>query len=284
MDVSKFETRLLMDDINETMPRELRDMIYQFCWKDKLAKYNDSLHKRPWRVHDMKEEELVGNEDASDSDCWEPPHPHAEAYKPLPKYHFVDRAIVGFQIAREVAECFYRITPAYVETLEYRQLDRYFAFDNFSVGIVPRSLIPSIIFFLDTCQERYVISHGSRLGRSLTTKFTKHALEAMLGYAPKREDIPPVTFLLRYHTPPMAMKTLQWSRILHDQLKAMGANITITYQHEGFSSEQNVGPINLGAIMDLPESQWNHHFRKEILKQAPSNYQWVSKCITNYKG
>jgi hypothetical protein len=54
---------------------------------------------------------------------------------------------VGDKVAREAAEVFYRMAPAFVETLDSAQLANYFDIDdNFEVGIMPWDYITSVTF------------------------------------------------------------------------------------------------------------------------------------------
>ncbi|KAF1941932.1 hypothetical protein EJ02DRAFT_454771 [Clathrospora elynae] len=56
------------------------------------------------------------------------------------------------QAAREAARAFYRLAPAYVESLQPRIVDEYSTVDNFGLGLTPRACITSITIFIDaTC-------------------------------------------------------------------------------------------------------------------------------------
>jgi hypothetical protein len=70
-----------------------------------------------------------------------------------PMHYFVHSAYVGNKAAREAAEAFYRIAPAYIETLDSCRLGEQIEYDDsFNVGITPRDLITSITFLLHMCQ------------------------------------------------------------------------------------------------------------------------------------
>jgi hypothetical protein len=147
---SKFESHLLADAISEKLLREIRDMIHSLCWEEKLSQYDQYKNERPWRASDITEDELDGLEAECSEYCY-PPHPRAKALRPFPVLHFVHPAYVGEKAAREAAETFYRMAPAFIETLDSAQLANYFEIDdNFEVGIMPRDYVTSVTFFLDT--------------------------------------------------------------------------------------------------------------------------------------
>jgi hypothetical protein len=147
---SKFESRLLADAISEKLPREIWDVIHSLCWEEKLSQYDHYKNERPWRASDVTEDELNGFEAECSEYCF-PPHPRGKALRPFPVHHFFHPAYVGDKAAREAAEAFYRMAPAFVETLDPAQLANYFNYDdNFEGGIMPRDYVTSVIFFLDT--------------------------------------------------------------------------------------------------------------------------------------
>jgi len=191
-------------------------MIYGFCWNDKLKQYDHHKHERPWRASDVDEVELSGDYDS----CLEypvPPHPRAGALRPYPVQHFVNEAHVGADAAREAVEAFYRLAPAYVETLETRRLEDYFNYDNFDVGIVPRDFMNSITFFLDKCSRtrtsHWANSYGYSNNKVPPMQLTEEGLVAIFGTEPRR--LPKITFRIRSGMPSAAIDTLQFSHAFY---------------------------------------------------------------------
>jgi hypothetical protein len=143
---------LLADAINRKLPREIRDMIYSFCWEDTLYRNDHYKKERPWRASDVTQDELDGI-GYSYSECGIPLYRRVRALMSYPMHYFVHPAYVGNEAAREAAEAFYRIAPAYIEMLDSCHLGEQIEYDDsFNVGITPRDLITSITFLLDMCQ------------------------------------------------------------------------------------------------------------------------------------
>jgi hypothetical protein len=66
---------------------------------------------------------------------------------------FVDEEYVSSTAALEAAEAFYRLTPAYTETLDTGVLESYFNADIFTAMkyLPPRDHVTAVTFFIDTC-------------------------------------------------------------------------------------------------------------------------------------
>ena len=56
------------------------------------------------------------------------------------------------------------------------------------------------------------------------------------------------------------------SRTLYNQLKSVGATIKVIYLAYEHIFDVKLGPIDLGNIMELPRSEWDHHFGQEARK------------------
>jgi hypothetical protein len=203
---------------------------------------------QPWRASDVTEDELDGFEAECSEYCC-PPHPRAKALRSFPVHHFVHPAYVGYEAAREAAETFYRMAPAYIETFDSHYLGYFFEYDdNFDTDIVPRELVTSITFLLDVCKALSA-RRCYYLSSELPT-LDEEGIEAIFGPHPCR--LPKVTLLVKDLVPDEAIATFRRGRKLYSQLKALGAHVSVVYQKGSQYSGQLLAPVNLGGIMDLP--------------------------------
>jgi hypothetical protein len=188
--------KLLADAINEKIPRELRDMTYAFCW-DELHGYDHHTNERPWRAHNV-DEEVIDGIDSKLTEYRMPPHPRADALGPYPTRHFANPGYVGEDATREAAETFYRMAPAYVETLDVAILEDYFAYDIFRAGVVPQDAVASITFFLDECVHANESGYADRYGyqysgyEESSLHLEEEGLHAI--FSEKRSKLPNITF------------------------------------------------------------------------------------------
>jgi hypothetical protein len=283
-DYSKFESRLLADAINEKLTRELRDMKHALCW-DELHEYVHHTKERPWRAHDV-DEEVIDDIDSKLAEYRMPPHPRADALRPYPVRHFVNPGYVGEDAAREAAEAFYRVTPAYVETLDVEILEDYFAYDNFGAGVMPQDAVASITFFFEECVnanqsscDLYDYQYSNHKISPL--QLDEEGVGAIFGY--ERVTLPKVTFFIRSEPPWHAINTLEKCRTLCRQLQNFGAETSVVYSYgpryniwrrspRHYDVSPRVGAIDLGAIMNLEVGEWPKHFLGECQKQAPASY------------
>jgi hypothetical protein len=248
------------------LPRELRDMIYAFYWEKELAQYNHTTNERPWRATDVPASHLL-------STSTDPrPHHHlhaAQALGPYPANEFVKSACVGEIAAREVAEAFYLMAPAYIETLDAECLDRYFSTDVFGLGITPRKLIKSVIFFLDACVYQPSSSHY----KQQSLRLSDSALETLLGSAP--QDLPLVTLFVKDEAPIQAGETLCLVSGLYEQLRAVGFDIEVAYNTVPlFSDVKSETIVDLGDVMDRPLIQQRDCLEGACTRQIPAWYGW----------
>lgn len=258
-DCSKFESHLLAATINRFLPREIRDMIYLLCWEEKLEQFDHHNNKRAWRAHDISDK----------------PHPKqssAQTFGPCPKYHFVNPAYVGREAALEAAESFYRISPAYIETLDTDLLGQYFGVDTFGMGLVPRDYITSITFCLQSCMTESRALSPTPYPQAMVRSLTKEGLNAMI--CPSRKKLPSITFLITSGRSDKVVEILGWARTLYDQLKRIGCNIVIVYQYTSVSGK-DLGPFELDKIMDLLRSEWKDQFKKEVAKQVSLKFSGI---------
>lgn len=173
---------------------------------------------------------------------------------------------MGASAAREAAEVFYRSAPAYLETLDAELLEDYLDTDNFDVGVSPRNHITSVTIFLDTCTMQSKSQWGYGNGRPSALHLTDDALDAIFGFNPLK-------------LPGSAMRILEISRKLYDQLTTLGANITVVYRYDNKYGGKRVEPIILGEIMKLPQAEWEPHFVNESQKQDPKSSEWVRSHV-----
>ncbi|KAH3942559.1 hypothetical protein HBH53_187140 [Parastagonospora nodorum] len=209
--------------MKETLPRELRDMIWSFCWADSLNEYDACDNERPWRAHSVHEDTVTGVEyEESEYDI--EPHRRAQALGQYPIGHLADTEYMSPNSARESVEMFYRMAPAFIETLDQRALQNYFCDDIFGLGLEPRNYVTSVVFFLHHCEFREDIDWG-RPGRCLSFlrlhKESKHTI-----FGCRRDRLPGVVF----HTSGNAttvQKLLDKAIQLFHQLNDIRATITI---------------------------------------------------------
>ncbi|KAF2819397.1 hypothetical protein CC86DRAFT_145450 [Ophiobolus disseminans] len=282
---SKFDSRLLASAIKTKLPRELRDMIHYFCWEEKLRQYDYYQNERPWRASKVDDEKLSGD---GRSGAGHPmPQVRASALRPYLAHHFVNPAFVGEDAAREATEAFYRMAPAYVETFDTPRLEDYFNHDNFSLGVVPREFITAITFFLDECarvhssHQEFAWGWGQSNRKTPPFRLTEEGLSAIFDSECKR--LPRVTLLTRSEKPTVAVEILHTSLFLYKQLQDRGANVTVVYRYGTKLDGERIRPIDLGAIMELPRCDWEHHFMQECDRQDPQN-SWVRNHIEKDMG
>ncbi|KAF2248403.1 hypothetical protein BU26DRAFT_551710 [Trematosphaeria pertusa] len=110
---SKAESPTLAHAINEKLPREIRDLIYELCWNDELQKYGPNYD--PWNSY---------------ANSWP---------------HFVLPEFVGQEAAEEAGAVFYRIVPAVVDAGRASR-GRRLTSDFFDLGLAPTDYLSTIIF------------------------------------------------------------------------------------------------------------------------------------------
>jgi len=218
-----------------------------------------------------------------------PPHPRADALGPYPTLHLTNSEYVGDATAREAAETFYRMAPAYVETLDVGVLEEYFTRDIFGAGLFPKDAVASITIFLDECQSSCVDLYGYQYLRcqSSPLHLGEEGLDAMFDGV--RSILPNITLFTRSKMPWEAMTDLENFLPLYHYLLKCDTEISVVYcygsRYNGWPwpgkpyTGPRVSAIDLGAIMELEVSEWPRHFIKQCQKQAPASYTWVKDNI-----
>lgn len=177
--------------MDEMLPRELRDMIWSLCWADSLNEYDDRNNERPWRAHSMSEDTVNGVE-YTDSRYDIEPHERAQALGPYPIGYLADIEYMSQESARESAQMFYRMAPAFVETLDQWTLQHYFCNDIFRLGLEPRHYITSVVFFLHHCEFQENVYLGEPIRCLDTLELDQRSMDTIFGC--RRDRLPLVVF------------------------------------------------------------------------------------------
>jgi hypothetical protein len=269
---SEYELRMLVDAMHERLPRELRDMIYCYCWDEYLDQFDQYNQERPWRAVALPNRSIESGG----------PHtvyPHNKAPGWVEGVHFVRPRFVGKEAAREAAEAFYKSAPAYVETLQPNVVYKYFYKDHFGLGVIPRTFITSIAFFLYPCCMHPLTIQGPHSTGNEYVSLSKKALANVLG--PNRKKPPQVTFIVRGEKILPALDTIAASRPLYDRLVAAGLTVTLLYYvklpQSQWHDPERYKPIDLSAIWDEPWREWKQYFMDECETQNRAVYRAVKK-------
>lgn len=242
--------------IQINLPRELRDMVYDYLWD------RDTRHAS-FELHAIMRGEF----------CPDQAHLlHLCDHHGLP--HFLSPNYVGPQAALEVAEALYKTDSAEMINVQSpKQLDRVLTRDSFMVGLQPATVLRNLDLWCKLDDYR-----TPKLSHSQSSK-CKHAtsdanyieatrltadINTLFQVKDKKNFYLSIEFLQRNVRLAVLAEVLETIRHVRNAFVTAGGEVNFTWE---YCSNSDAGyPViwNVNNYFDIPRSEWEFVMRKHL--------------------
>lgn len=239
---SKAECMLFTRVINQKLPRELRDLIYEKCWANALGKDGKDTH--PWKLS-LQYRDDVGFYRPSLRPSWP---------------HFVSPDFVGLQAAKEAAQVFYRTSNPIIDKGD---ISRFFIIDLFDLDIIPAEHLTAVVFKIEGPYTRWE--------QDVKTRW-RSTVDALSSIPKFQTGFPRVKVEISTHgSMSEIFPVFCVAQDMHKELKSRGA--VMECEHiPGYAREIGEVRFRVNPLFALSREDWAGYYVNELGKLLPAAY------------